>query len=86
MVDELTPADRQWALARLSVMLSQNQLQHSIGARFPLAQMARAHQTVEAGQTVGNVVVDLSARPIFSPGSRRLPLVGQRAADAHIFF
>jgi NADPH2:quinone reductase len=40
-------------------MLSKQQLQHSIGARFTLDQIAQAHQTVESGQTVGNVVVDL---------------------------
>jgi NADPH:quinone reductase len=40
-------------------MLANHQLQHSIGARFPLEQIALAHRTVEAGQTVGNVVVDL---------------------------
>jgi NADPH2:quinone reductase len=59
LVYDLTPADRQVALARLSAMLSLQQLQHSIGARFSLDQIAQAHQTVEAGQTVGNVVVDL---------------------------
>jgi NADPH2:quinone reductase len=47
------------AVARLSAMLSQQQLQHSIGARFSLNQIAHAHQMVEAGQAVGNVVVDL---------------------------
>ena len=59
LVYDLTPADRQKAVARLSAMLAQQQLQHSIGARFALEQIAQAHQTVEAGQTVGNVVVDL---------------------------
>lgn len=59
LVYDLTPADRQVAVARLSAMLSQQHLQHSIGARFALEQIAQAHQTVEAGQTVGNVVVDL---------------------------
>jgi len=59
LVYDLTPADRQVAVGRLSAMLSQQQLQHSIGARFTLDQIALAHQTVEAGQTVGNVVVDL---------------------------
>jgi NADPH2:quinone reductase len=59
LVYDLTPADRQRAVTRLSVMLSQKQLQHSIGARFSLDQVAQAHQTVEAGKTVGNVVVDL---------------------------
>ena len=59
LVYDLTPSDRQKAVARLSAMLAQQQLQHSIGARFALEQIAQAHQTVEAGQTVGNVVVDL---------------------------
>jgi NADPH2:quinone reductase len=59
LVYELTPADRKHAVARLSDMLAKNQLQHSIGARFALGQIAEAHRTVEAGQTVGNVVVDL---------------------------
>jgi NADPH2:quinone reductase len=59
LVYDLIPADRLVAVARLSAMLSQQQLQHSIGARFTLDQIAQAHQTVEAGQTVGNVVVDL---------------------------
>ena len=59
LVYDLTPADRQVAVARLSAMLAQNQLQHSIGARFALDQIAQAHQAVEVGQTVGNVVVDL---------------------------
>jgi NADPH2:quinone reductase len=59
LVYDLIPADRLVAVARLSAMLSQQQLQHSIGARFTLDQITQAHQTVEAGQTVGNVVVDL---------------------------
>jgi NADPH2:quinone reductase len=59
LVYDLTPADRQVAAARLSAMLALQQLQHSIGARFSLDQIAQAHQAVEAGQTVGNVVVDL---------------------------
>jgi NADPH2:quinone reductase len=59
LVYDLTPADRQVAVARLSAMLALQQLQHSIGARFSLDQIAQAHQAVEAGQTVGNVVVDL---------------------------
>jgi NADPH2:quinone reductase len=58
LVYDLTPADRQVAVARLSAMLSHQRLQHSIGARFSLDQIALAHQTVEVGQTVGNVVVD----------------------------
>lgn len=59
LVYDLTPADRQTAVARLSGMLAAGQLQHSIGARFTLDQVAKAHRTVEAGQTVGNVVIEL---------------------------
>jgi NADPH2:quinone reductase len=59
LVYDLTPADRQTAVARLSDMLAAGQLQHSIGARYPLDHVAQAHRTVEAGQTVGNVVIEL---------------------------
>ncbi|MDP4922724.1 MAG: NADPH:quinone reductase [Limnohabitans sp.] len=59
LVYDLTPADRQTAVARLSGMLAAGQLQHSIGARYPLDQVAKAHHMVEAGQTVGNVVIEL---------------------------
>ena len=59
LVYDLTAADRLLAVARLSDMLAAGQLQHSIGARYALDQVAQAHRTVEAGQTVGNVVIDL---------------------------
>lgn len=58
LVYDLTAADRQTAVARLSGMLAAGQLQHSIGARCTLEQVAQAHRTVEAGQTVGNVVIE----------------------------
>ena len=32
-----------------------------IGARFPLAELAAAHEAVESGEIVGNVVVDIAA-------------------------
>ncbi len=59
LVYDLTAADRLVAVARLSDMLAARQLQHSIGARYALDQVAQAHRTVEAGQTVGNVVIEL---------------------------
>ena len=59
LVYDLTPADRLTAVARLSGMLAARQLQHSIGARYALDQVVQAHHTVEAGQTVGNVVIEL---------------------------
>ncbi len=60
LVYELTAADRQRAQDRLTELLQSQQLQHPIGARFTLDQIVQAHETVEAGQTVGNVVIDLT--------------------------
>jgi len=59
LVYDLTAADRQTAVARLSGMLAAGQLQHSIGASHALDQVVQAHHAVEAGQTVGNVVITL---------------------------
>ncbi|NDD24946.1 MAG: NADPH:quinone reductase, partial [Betaproteobacteria bacterium] len=39
-------------------LLARGQLQHTIGARFTLDQIVKAHEAVEAGQ-LGNVVIDL---------------------------
>ena len=60
LVYELTAADRQRAQDRLTELLQSQRLQHPIGARFTLDQIVQAHETVEAGQTVGNVVIDLT--------------------------
>lgn len=59
LVYDLTPADRQACLTQLTEMLSQGVLQHCIGAVFPLQDIVQAHETVEAGQTIGNVVLDI---------------------------
>jgi NADPH2:quinone reductase len=59
LVYSLTPTDRLAAVARLSSLLAAQQLQHSIGAQFKLDDVALTHRTVEAGQTVGNVVIEL---------------------------
>ena len=59
VVYDLTPADRQRALDRVTTLLQAQQLQHSIGRRFPLAEVVQAHEAVEAGQAIGNVVIDL---------------------------
>ena len=60
LVYDLTPADRQACLSQLTEMLQKNQLIHSIGAVFPLTDIVQAHETVEAGQTVGNVVLAIA--------------------------
>ena len=59
LVYDLPPADRQTAQARLNELLQTQQLQHAISRRFALADIVAAHEAVEAGQDIGNVVVDL---------------------------
>ena len=61
LVYDLSPADRQAAIARLTGLLERGALQHSIGPRFALTQTAQAHLAVEAGQAIGNVVIDIAA-------------------------
>lgn len=58
MVYDLLEEDRALALSQLTDMLSNNELKHTIGQRFSLAQTALAHEAVEAG-AFGNVVIDL---------------------------
>jgi NADPH2:quinone reductase len=59
LVYDLTPDDRRETLAALTGMLAGDQLIHTVGARFPLSEIAAAHEAVEAGATIGNIVIDL---------------------------
>ncbi|WP_119391246.1 NADPH:quinone reductase [Taklimakanibacter lacteus] len=59
LVYELRAEDRAAAIADLNAMLASGSLRHSIGARFPLADIAAAHETVEAGRIIGNTVIEL---------------------------
>lgn len=59
LVYDLTAPDRQGACDRLTGLLRAQQLRHTIGQRFTLDQVVQAHEVVEAGQDIGNVVIDL---------------------------
>ena len=59
LVYDLKPADRTRCLKSLQTLLEGNRLQHSIGPRFALQDIVQAHEAVEAGRVVGNVVIDL---------------------------
>ncbi len=59
LVYELREDQRTSAVADLDTMLKSGGLAHLIGARFPLIEIAAAHETVETGHLVGNVVLDL---------------------------
>ncbi len=50
---------REHAIADLTKMLEGNLLSHNIAARLPLAQIAEAHDLVESGRAVGNVVLEI---------------------------
>jgi NADPH2:quinone reductase len=58
LVYELTPQDRQARVNELTDMLKQNQLSHTIAAEFSLSQVVQAHEAVEAGKLIGNVVIN----------------------------
>lgn len=59
LVYDLLPRDREATIAELEALLRAGCLQHAIGARFPLAQIADAHEAVEQGAVVGNVVLTI---------------------------
>lgn len=61
IVYELAEADRTQASAHLAAWLLRGELRHNVAAHFPLARIAEAHELVESGRAMGNVVVDCGA-------------------------
>lgn len=59
IVYNLSPQDRQRAVATLTRMLQQGALQHNVASRMPLADIAAAHELVESGRAMGNVVLQV---------------------------
>lgn len=57
IVYNLDEADRTLATTLLTAMLVRGELEHQIAARLPLAEIAQAHEMVEQGQAVGNVLL-----------------------------
>ncbi len=58
IVYELNPPDRAQAVGHLGALLRRGELRHNVADRFPLARIAEAHERVESGLAMGNVVVD----------------------------
>ena len=58
-VYELEPAERQAILRELDALLREGTLLHTVAQRLPLAEIARAHDLVEQGRVLGNVVLDI---------------------------
>lgn len=57
IVYNLAPDDRRRAETVLAELLAKGALVHNIAQRLPLAQIAKAHELVERGEAVGNVVL-----------------------------
>lgn len=58
IVYELTPAQRATAIGALTPWLERGLLRHTVAARLPLAECVRAHEEVEAGRHIGNLVLE----------------------------
>ncbi len=59
MVYHLAAADRARAQRLLTGYLERGELEHVVAERLPLADIVRAHELVEQGRVVGNVVLDI---------------------------
>lgn len=59
IVYNLDEVARAQALTTLTTFLASGALTHQIAARLPLAQIAQAHELVESGQALGNVVLSV---------------------------
>jgi NADPH2:quinone reductase len=59
LIYDLQAADRVAALKQLGDLLQANRLQHAISRSFALEDIAHAHEAVEAGQDIGNIVLTL---------------------------
>jgi len=57
MVYHLSPADRDRATAALQRLLARDELQHNIAQRLSLDDIVQAHEAVEGGRLVGNLVL-----------------------------
>ena len=60
LVYDLTPHDRDAVVDGLTQLLAGGLLLHTIGARFRLDEIAAAHEAVEGGELIGNVIVELA--------------------------
>jgi len=59
IVYNLPLSDRALAESTLKRLLSSGRLQHNIAERVPLGEIARAHELVESGGVMGNVVLEI---------------------------
>jgi NADPH2:quinone reductase len=59
LIYEISEADRAAGIAEITKLLEQGRLIHNIALRLPLDEIADAHDIVERGEVMGNVVLDV---------------------------
>ena len=59
LVYELMPEARTRAIEDITRMMQAGRLTHNVAATFPLADIVKAHETVEQGRAIGNVVIEV---------------------------
>ena len=59
MVYHLDDADRARATGALQRLLARDELQHRVALRLPLSKIVEAHEAVELGRTLGNIVLQV---------------------------
>jgi NADPH2:quinone reductase len=61
LVYDIADADRREGIEELSALLAQGRLTHSVARVLPLRAVAEAHEIVERGEVIGNVVLEIPA-------------------------
>jgi NADPH2:quinone reductase len=59
LVYELTTEARTRAIEDITRMMQAGRLTHNVAATFPLADIVKAHEAVEQGKAIGNVVIEV---------------------------
>jgi NADPH2:quinone reductase len=59
LIYEITDADRAAALAEVGKLMEAGKLRHTVAQQLPLERIADAHDIVERGETMGNVVLNI---------------------------
>jgi len=59
LVYELSTADRAAGIAELTDLLKHGRLIHTVARHLPLEEIAEAHDMIERGDVIGNVVLDI---------------------------
>ncbi len=60
LVYDLTPQARQFDVSGLNQLMSEGKIKHCVAKTFPLEEVVLAHEAVESGLCVGNVVIEVS--------------------------